>query len=291
MFGAVEVAGRFVGEHDERFVAQSARAIRDPLPFTAGKRRGQETRVIGQSDLLGIDRGIPGAPRVASARRAVPRVSTLSLAVSSSIRWQAGHEADAARRGPLPGPAPPTGRFDARAIQTSPSETRSRPPSRCNSEDFPQPLGPIIREHLAAVLEVDAVDGAHQSFSVADAASACAAKHRHVGVVVTVTTYRYGLLPRRQLRSTYTDTPAPAVYRPPAGAGRPLLLCARRLLPVRRVASFPATEDPPGTSPCGPGGSLFAPRQPFAAASRIHWKIDPEGVQWSGTDSPPEGHP
>jgi hypothetical protein len=49
--GAIEVAGRLVGEDDERLVAERARD-RDPLPLTARERRGQMLGSVGEADLL-----------------------------------------------------------------------------------------------------------------------------------------------------------------------------------------------------------------------------------------------
>jgi hypothetical protein len=49
--GAVEVAGRFVGEDDERLVAEGA-GDRDPLTLAAGERRRQMLGPGGEPDLL-----------------------------------------------------------------------------------------------------------------------------------------------------------------------------------------------------------------------------------------------
>jgi hypothetical protein len=49
--GAVEVASWFVGEDDERLVAERA-GDRDPLPFAAGERRWQMLGAVGEPDLF-----------------------------------------------------------------------------------------------------------------------------------------------------------------------------------------------------------------------------------------------
>jgi hypothetical protein len=48
---AVEVAGGFVGQDDERVVGQRP-GDRGPLALAPGQRRGQEPRPVGQPDLL-----------------------------------------------------------------------------------------------------------------------------------------------------------------------------------------------------------------------------------------------
>ena len=77
--GAVEVAGGFVGEHDERLVAQRP-GDRHPLALAARQRRGQEVRPVGEPDSLQqLDRPavVPPAasvqPAAPAARRSPPR--------------------------------------------------------------------------------------------------------------------------------------------------------------------------------------------------------------------------
>ena len=69
--GAVEVAGRLVGEHDQRLVAQRP-GDRDPLPLAAGQRRRQEARPVGEPDPLQQLLRPPAWPPAASVRPAAP---------------------------------------------------------------------------------------------------------------------------------------------------------------------------------------------------------------------------
>ena len=139
--GAVEVAGRLVGQHHQRVVGQRP-GDRDPLPLAAGQRRGQEPARSASPT-----RSSSSAARRRAARGERPASSagssTFSTAVSSSIRWNAWNTKPTASRR-----SRASARSDIRstrcpASQTSPAVGRSRPPSRCSSVDFPQPLGPM----------------------------------------------------------------------------------------------------------------------------------------------------
>ena len=67
---AVEVAGRLVGEHDERLVDERA-GDRDSLALATGERRGKVTASVGEPDLVeqlegaraGLARRAPGEKR------------------------------------------------------------------------------------------------------------------------------------------------------------------------------------------------------------------------------------
>ena len=139
--GAVEVAGRLVGEHDERLVAERA-GDRDPLTLAARERRGQMLGAVGEPDLLQQLRG----PASRRARRA-PGQQRGQLDVlhrGELVHQVEGLEDEADRAGGAAGPAPSrsAGRCGARpATPPRPTGAPGRPAgaaaSTCRSRSAP----------------------------------------------------------------------------------------------------------------------------------------------------------
>ena len=213
--GAVEVAGRLVGEHDHRLVAQRP-GDRDPLPLPAGQRRGQEAAP---------GRRARPAPAARSARRRAARgerpassagSSTFSTAVSSSIRWKAW------KTKPTVAPPHPGQRLLAQLVDAAPGQPHLpaggpvQPAEQVQQRRLPAAARPHHRHRLAwADVEVDPVDGAHQPRSLAVLlAQPAGAQHRHVSGVAG-----RSLMIRSFGRSSSARTP-PASAGPPAAAAR-----------------------------------------------------------------------
>ena len=142
--GTVQVAGRLVGEHDQRLVAQRA-GDRDPLALTTGQRGRQEAGPVGEPDplqqLLGAAAGPPAGERPASSAGS----STFSTAVSSSIRWKAW-KTKPTSVAPHPGQRPladvvdaPTGQPDLAGRWAGPARRAGAAASTCRSRWAPSP--------------------------------------------------------------------------------------------------------------------------------------------------------
>ena len=164
--GAVQVAGRLVGEHDQRLVAQRP-GDRDPLPLAAGQRGGQEPRPVGEPDpLQQLLRTPPGGPRRASGQQ---RRQLDVLDGGELLHQVEGLEDEADIGAPHPGQGLLADVVDAATVQPDlTARGPVQPAEQVQQRRLPAAAGPHHRHRLpGADVEVDPVDGAHQSFPLA----------------------------------------------------------------------------------------------------------------------------
>ena len=181
--GAVEVAGRLVGEHDERLVAERARD-RDPLALAAGERRRQMPGAVAEPDLFQQLRG----PASGRARRAPgqQRGQLDVLRGGQLVHQVEGLEDEADRVA-----AKPRQRLLAQLVDPAPGEPdlAARRPFQAAEQVQQRRLAAAARPHhgerlARGDLQLDAVERAHDARRpgrIASPARACAGPARHAG--------------------------------------------------------------------------------------------------------------
>ena len=148
--GAVEVAGRLVGEHDRRLADERARD-RDALTLAArelcrAKPSPWPRPTLASASAACSRRSGDAAPGVEQP------VARRSPAPSRARRGRtAGTRTRSASRAAPRAHGPSAARHRGRSAARCPELGRSSVPIRCSKVDFPEPDGPDDRDQLAAV--------------------------------------------------------------------------------------------------------------------------------------------